>query len=426
MILYIDPGTGSMLFTILIGVLGALAYAFRNVFVKLRFVLSGGKRTGEDEHEYPYVIFTDSKRYWNVFQPICEEMERREQKLLYLTASADDPALEADFRFVRTEFAGEGNRAFARMNMIRADIVLSSTPSLDVYQWKRSRNVKWYVHIPHGMYDLTLYRLFGIDYYDAILMAGEYQAAPVRELEKLRNLPAKELAVAGMPYMDTMLRRYRAEEKREKDFSRDPVTVLLAPSWGESSILNRFGERIFDALLRTNAKVIVRPHPQSFSSEKALIDRLMAAYPESERMEWDRNDDNYPSLMRADILISDYSGIITDFAFVFEKPVIYADVSFNPKPYDASCVKETPWLFEVGKKLGVLLTQENVDRIGDVIRECLTSAGLKACIEQTRRESWQCIGESAARVADYLIRKREQLRGGESEAADGESPEETP
>ena len=112
MILYIDPGTGSMLFTILIGVLGALAYAFRNVFVKLRFVLSGGKRTGEDEHEYPYVIFTDSKRYWNVFQPICEEMERREQKLLYLTASADDPALEADFRFVRAEFAGEGNKKY--------------------------------------------------------------------------------------------------------------------------------------------------------------------------------------------------------------------------------------------------------------------------------------------------------------------------
>ena len=44
MIFYIDPGTGSMLFTILIGVLGALAYAFRNVFIRLRFSLSGGKK----------------------------------------------------------------------------------------------------------------------------------------------------------------------------------------------------------------------------------------------------------------------------------------------------------------------------------------------------------------------------------------------
>ena len=42
--LYIDPGTGSMLFTFLIGVLGALVYAFRNVFVKARFLVTGGKR----------------------------------------------------------------------------------------------------------------------------------------------------------------------------------------------------------------------------------------------------------------------------------------------------------------------------------------------------------------------------------------------
>ena len=33
MYLYIDPGTGSMLFTILIGVLGALVYFFRNALM---------------------------------------------------------------------------------------------------------------------------------------------------------------------------------------------------------------------------------------------------------------------------------------------------------------------------------------------------------------------------------------------------------
>ena len=41
--LYIDPGTGSMLFTILIGVLGALIYALRNVLVKVRFLFSGSR-----------------------------------------------------------------------------------------------------------------------------------------------------------------------------------------------------------------------------------------------------------------------------------------------------------------------------------------------------------------------------------------------
>lgn len=36
-------------------------------------------------------------------------------------------------------------------------------------------------------------------------------------------------------------------------------------------------------------------------------------------------------------------------------------------------------------KPGVLLTQENADRIGEVIRECLNSADLKACIKKNGR-----------------------------------------
>ena len=42
--LYIDPGTGSMLFAILIGIIGALNYLLKSWIVKLRFILSGGDR----------------------------------------------------------------------------------------------------------------------------------------------------------------------------------------------------------------------------------------------------------------------------------------------------------------------------------------------------------------------------------------------
>ena len=132
--LYIDPGTGSMLFTILIGVLGALVYFFRNALMKLKFTLTGGKKAKTDGSEIPVVIFTDSKRYETIFKPLCDEMERREQRAAYYTVSPDDPILQQTYKYIKTEFIGEGNRAFARMNLLRANIVLSSTPGLDVYQ----------------------------------------------------------------------------------------------------------------------------------------------------------------------------------------------------------------------------------------------------------------------------------------------------
>lgn len=406
--LYIDPGTGSMLFTILIGVLGALVYFFRNALMKLKFTFTGGTKTKADGPEIPVVIFTDSKRYWNLFRPICEELEKRQLKTLYLTASEDDPALSESYAFVKTEFAGNGNRAFARMNMIRADVVLSSTPGLDVYQWKRSRDVKKYVHIPHGIYDFATYRMFGLDYYDTVLLAGPFQGKTVRETEKERRLPEKELRVTGMPYMDEMLKRAQADRAGKADDApggaggRGPQTVLLAPSWGASALLSRYGETLLEALLKTDYHLILRPHPQSFTSEAELMARLQAKYPDSDRLEWDRKSDNYDSLSRADVLISDFSGVVFDYAFVFEKPVIYADTSFDPKPYDASWVEGPMWHETVLPKIGVQLTEENVDRIGEVIRECLDSVELKENIRKVRKESWHCIGESAEKTVDYL------------------------
>ncbi len=45
--LYIDPGTGSMLFTILIGALSAGIYLLRSAFSRLRFFTTGGAKAGK-------------------------------------------------------------------------------------------------------------------------------------------------------------------------------------------------------------------------------------------------------------------------------------------------------------------------------------------------------------------------------------------
>ena len=70
MFLYIDPGTGSMLFTILIGVLSAAIYAFRDVLVKLKFVLSGGNVKRSDDAPIPFV-FSQTVNDTGVFSSRC-------------------------------------------------------------------------------------------------------------------------------------------------------------------------------------------------------------------------------------------------------------------------------------------------------------------------------------------------------------------
>ena len=173
--LYIDPGTGSMLFAILIGLIGAVGWALKGLFVKLRFLLSGGKYTDEAGKKIPLVIFSDDKRYWSVFEPVCKELDKRGFDTVYMTASPDDPALKTTYKHIHPEFIGEGNKAFARLNFLSATVLLSTTPGLDVYQWKRSKNVDYYVHMQHAAGTTTGYHMFGLDYYDAVMLSGDFQ-----------------------------------------------------------------------------------------------------------------------------------------------------------------------------------------------------------------------------------------------------------
>lgn len=401
---YIDPGTGSMLFSILIGIIGVAIYSLRMLFIKLRFMLSGGKTKIED-NSVPFVIFSDNKRYWNIFEPICREMNKRGKEVLYITASPDDPAFECNYDNIKVECIENENRLFSRLNFLKATIFLSTTPGLDVYQWKRSKEVKYYVHIPHAPSELTLYRMFGIDYYDAILLSGDYQMNDIRALEKLRSLPEKELVKVGIPYMDEMAIRF----EQSPDAPEHPKTVLLAPSWGKSAIFGVYGGKIIETLLQTGYHIIVRPHPQSFTSEKELMEKLMKQYPESDQLEWNRDIDNFDVLNRSDIMISDFSGVIFDFALIYDKPVIYTNPNFDLGVYDAWWLDTPLWTLSALPRIGRELTDENIKDIKSLIDTCINDSQYVNGRQEVKKETWAYFKEGAKRTTDYLINKYDEL-----------------
>lgn len=408
---YIDPGTGSMLFTLLVGLLSAGYFFVRKLAIKARFALSGGAAAKGDGARMPYVIFSDDKRYWNVFKPICDELERRGIDAFFWTASPDDPALEANYEHVTCEFIGEGNKAFARLNMMSADVCLATTPGLQVYQWKCSKEVGHYAHILHAASTAAWYRMFGLDYFDSVLLSNEYQAGEVRELEEKRDLAKrglapKELPVVGCTYMDSMAERLASEPPLPKN---DVPTVLLAPSWGPIGLLGSYGERMIKALVETGYKVVVRPHPQSMKSEREMIDALMAAYPDGEQVEWNFDNDNFDCLRRADVLISDMSGVIHDFALAFDKPVIYSLGGIDTSVYDAAWLDEPFWESPLFTNTGIPVDESQFDHMKEVIDGVMSDPDVAARRALAREQCWFHQGECAERTVDFLVAKREEL-----------------
>jgi hypothetical protein len=398
--LYIDPGTGSMLFSILIGAAATLYFVSRALWIKLKVFVSGG-RAASSAPSCPYVIYNEAKQYVSVFKGVLDEFERRRIPALYLTSDEADPALSRGYEFVKAEFIGEGNKAFARLNLLAADVALMTTPGLDVYQLKRSKMVKHYAHVLHAASDATMYRMFGIDYFDSVLLTGDYQAKDLRALEALRGLPQKKLVTVGCTYLDAAREKIAGIPREENP----PFTVLISPSWGPSALLARHGEKLLDPLVKTGWRIIARPHPQSKKSESAMLEKLQARYKDAPNLEWDFESDNIYSLSKSDIMISDFSGIIFDYAFLFDKPVMYVLGGFDLRPYDADDLGENAaeelWQFKTLKEIGVEL-KEPFDGIADEIRKAGDSPELKAARQKARDAAWQCRGEAAKNIADFM------------------------
>ncbi len=406
MFLYIDPGTGSMLVSLFFALVATAGFAFRALYVKLMFIFSGGRAKDKlADKNIPYVIFSDHKRYWNVFHELCNEFEKHKIDLTYYTCSPDDPVLQSDYKYIHAQYLGEKNKPYAKMNVLHADIVLATTPGLDVYQWKRSRYVKWYAHVPHALSSLYTYRMYGIDHYDSVLVSGQSQIDTAKEIESLRpNISRKEYVIVGSAVMDNI--------KSQKDScalikTHAETVVLVAPSWGKSGLLSKFGSAFLNALLQTGFTIVVRPHPQSVVSEQHILAPLQKEF---NQMEWNFDNDNFSILNRADILISDFSGTMFDFALGINKPVIYTDVEFDSSPYDAAWIEGEMWEFTTLPKIGIKLQEKDFSHIKDVIQVALQSRELQQGRDSVREECWANIGHSASATFNYLVNKEKELK----------------
>jgi len=398
MITYIDPGTGSALFSIIIGITATIYFLSRAFIIKIKTLFSRSSISSDNNETAKYSIYNEGRQYWYLFKPVLEEFENNKVELLYLTSSKDDPAFEKEWNFVRAKYIGEGNKAFMYLNFLSSQFVLMTTPGLDVYQLKRSKFVKHYSHVIHCTTDGTKHRMFSLDYFDSIILTGDYQGEYVRILEKIRGLPEKILFTAGCSYLD----EYALKIKQIPNEDNPPFTVLVSPSWGASGLLTLYGEKLLDPLINSNYRIIIRPHPQSKISEKLTLERLQELYKNRNNVFWDFDRENIYSLKKADIMISDFSGIIFDYLFLCDKPVLYANYNFDPTPYDADDLDCELWQFKVLKEAGLKINENDFNNIADIIKNVSDNENMTKARRSAKEIAWQYQGQAGKRIYEFI------------------------
>lgn len=399
---YLDPGTGSMLLSAMIGIVATLFFAVKSAYYKIAGAFLSLFGVKYEKKKYGIVFYSEGKSYWRTFKPIIEAFHQRGISATYLTSSEDDEGLEFKSEFIDCQYIGEGNRAYSRLNMLEADVCVMTTPGLDVLQIHRSKGVKHYAHVVHAPTDAGLYKLYSFDYYDSVLCSGLHQIESLRYLERLRATEPKLLLHSGCPYMDVLAKRLDEQTPMTQDIKGLPH-ILIAPTWGNNGLLKRFGLSLLKPLAEKGYQITIRPHPQSYIAEPELMKSLTTELADYSNINWDRSADNFDVLAKSDIMISDLSGVIFDYAFVFEKPVITMQFEVNLLGTEANDLPEPVWELGVLNIIGQQITVEQLADLPSLVQKLTKNACIKQNIIELRDKSLFHYRQAGEVIAQQLV-----------------------
>ncbi len=379
---YLDPGTGSMLLSVLVGLVSSAYFLLRRLPALTRaffFRLAGKK---DDLKGNGIVFYSEGRAYWSTFRPVLLALVRRRVSVTFLTSDPEDPVFSTPelSPFVHARFIGKGNTAYTALGFLEADVFVLTTPGIDVLQIKRSPGVKRY-------------------YYDAVYCAAPGQVKSLRALESIRKTKPKDLPLLGCAYLDGLVQRQKKEESKPEE-----KTVLVAPTWGKNGLLTKTGARVPLLLAKAGFHVILRPHPQSFVSDKAVIEDVLKAIDGNDAIELDRNPDGFVSLSRASAMVSDISGVIFDYAFVFLRPVVAVGPGPVKDGFEAWEIEHPAWEQEILPKIGErVLEADEATLLAAVKRVMNAKDSLKETIQSIRDANIVNFGSAADPIALALI-----------------------
>lgn len=271
------------------------------------------------------------------------------------------------------------------------DVVAATDPDIVVRNHRLSPgefafdSARKVVHIRHGASvgrdetEVTLDHLS--DVVDVALAPGERWAERYRD-----GFPNHvSVAVVGIPEADRLVHSEPPRERR----------VLYAPTnhnYGSGCYLNT-AKDILDVFEGTDYELIFRPHPMDRIEEpgKSLTEQCRSRIEDLPNVTFDENPTPGESLLSADLLISDYSGIVTEWLHTDRPFVQLTDLVGESEVPRAGTVTETleiglvDQLYETGPPPEVMERREKFRADLGIPMDGLagkrTASHLQACTE---------------------------------------------
>lgn len=237
------------------------------------------------------------------------------------------------------------------------------------------------IHVPHSLASMhVIYPEGSFDYFDYIFCAGPHHLRELTQILLKRGDKKCVLIPAGYEVVDRLMSGASLEEHAL------PV-ILFAPSWGESNVLVLRGEEIVASLLDF-CEVVLRPHVMSVTEDAKTLDAIRLRFGNHPRFSLDLSADSSVVLRRADLLISDWSGVAFEYALALLRPVIFINGPMKVFNHNWSQYLDEPGVEMTARsEIGMI-----VDKVNDLpfaVNELLSTTN-----------AWK---EKILRARDYLL-----------------------
>ncbi len=356
------------------------------------------------------VFYSEGKTYWPFLRPFVEALvETTSEQLTYVSSERDDPGVNYRPDRVTGLVVGEGMIRSFWFSMLKADVLVMTMPDLDIYHVKRSQAAPVnYVYVMHGCDSVFMVlREQALDRFDTVFCAGPHNLVEIRKREEMKHLPAKKLVEVGYPYQDELIATAaKTANEYWTESSGRPIRVLLAPSWSEKKegTLETVGRELVGILLDAGFETTLRPHPQTRKFLPDVITSIEKEYGNRPNFTLEANTTGKDSLMKADLLISDWSAITFEFAFSRLKPVLYIDVprkAMNPNYQELGI---EPFEVRMRSEIGEVLAPSEISHAPDAIRRlCADAASHAEKLQKLLHENVFNVGTSAQVGAAALV-----------------------
>ena len=319
------------------------------------------------DFERSIVFYAENEASMNHFRTLIFELtERMNFQICYITSVKNDQILSSKNKNILSFYIGEGAARTKFFLTLRAKILVMDMPDLDRYHIKRSKAYTvHYIYLFHSMFSIHSYlRKGALDNYDTIFCVGPHHVNELRTTEKLYGLKPKTIVNYGFGRLDTLLQE---KEKFVKPDSNLKDLILITPSYGDENLLEKCGIELIDTLLKSDFRVLLRPHFRTLRDSKELIDSIKNKFEKNPSFIFEDGVIPPEYFHNSICMISDWSGISMEYAFTFERSVIFIDVPKKILNPDADDLPLEPIEISIRKKIGHIVSTNNIREIPNII-----------------------------------------------------------